>query len=171
MPDPGNLTSSPAKTNNDKSDTAGASAGGISLGVKEKEQTKVQNERLGEVGERGEEADEVAEKEIKSILEDARLSVPEPKIPQDLKEAGVKSPQVEASEVIRGGTTLEIPLTEDEFRKGEHAKFLAKVTERKDVIGVSSIIAFAMWVGRLVKLAHKHTMKIVFRKGGSEGAT
>lgn len=171
MPDSINPSNDSVKTD-DKSNPVSGTAQGAASGVKEKEPANVQDAPIAGIQERGAEADEVAEREIKSVLKDARLSAPEPSISEDLKEAGVKSPQREASEVIKSGAGLQIPLTETEFQQAQHAKFSAKVTERKDVIGVSSIIALAMWVGRLIKLAHKHTMKkIVFRKGGSEDAT
>ena len=160
MPDPTNL-----KSDSKKADDSGAKVvGGAVAPHKEKEPTRLQSEGLAQIKEIDKE-DEAVEAEIKSVLEDAKLASAEPRISKDLKGAGVRSPALEASEVVADGTSLAIPITEEEFKKGQHAKFSAHVNERKDVIGVSSIIAFAMLVGRLIKLAHKHTIgKIIFKK-------
>ena len=34
----------------------------------------------------------------------------------------------------------------------------------KTVVGVSSLAALAIWVGRMVKVAHGHAKKAVFRR-------
>lgn len=159
MPDPSDLKSNSQKMDDGKNTVTG----GVSSPVKEKEPAKLQNAEVGQIREIASE-DEAMETEIKSVLEDAKLAFGEPKIPQDLRQAGVKSPQNEASNVIAQGSSLKLAITEEGFKKGEHAKFWAHVNERKDVLGVSSIIAFAMLVGRLIKLAHKHTIgKIIFK--------
>src|SRR3989344_4117693 len=115
-------------------------------------------------------ADRKAEEEIQQAIgKEGRLREPEIKIPPDVADAGVVSPETEASETLSGDTTVELPMTEDEFKLGEHAKVDAKVTEKKEVLGVASLVALALFVGRLIKLAHYHMKKIRFKKEGEEG--
>lgn len=92
---------------------------------------------------------------IKGSVSEAALSRPEPKLPPDVEDAGVKSPAVEASKVIEKGTTLELPMTEDSYKKGQKVSNPA-----------SSLLALVTWIGKIIKLAHKHTMKVIFRKAG-----
>jgi len=101
------------------------------------------------------------------IGEEARQSVPEIEIPPDVADAGVKSPAQEAADVIAKGSTLDVPITEEKYKEGLHQKVTGKVVN-KVVVGVSGLFALAAWVGRMVKIAHKHTMKVVFRKQGGE---
>ncbi len=92
------------------------------------------------------------------------------KMPADVEDAGVKIPEEDADKVIRDGTTLSLPVSDEVYNKGLSTKVSGKVVGAvgdKLVVGVSSIAALAMWIGRLLKMAHKHTMKIVFRKGGN----
>ena len=118
---------------------------------------------LSEVIRASEAADEQTEKEVKSAISEARLSRPEPKLPPDVADSGVKAPQLEANKVISQGTTVELPIPEDEYKKGLHQKVVGTVVN-KVVIGTSSLFALAVWIGRLIKIAHKHTMRVVFRK-------
>src|SRR3990167_4687167 len=142
----------------------------VSSGPVTKEQEPTQSEQsdrvIGKIYETQKEADKQAEKEIQEAIgKEGRLREPEIKIPPDVADAGVVSPETEASETLSGDTTVELPMTEDEFKLGEHAKVDAKVTEKKEVLGVDSLVALALFVGRLIKLAHYHAKRIVFRKG------
>ncbi|MBI2012696.1 hypothetical protein HYS90_02075, partial [Candidatus Curtissbacteria bacterium] len=110
-------------------------------------------------------ADNQAEKQVKEAIEDARLARPEPQIPPDVADSGVKSPQLEAENVVSEGATIELPVAEEEYHKGLHQKVAGAVVESV-VFGVSGLAGFAIWVTRIIKIAHKHTMKIVFRKQG-----
>src|SRR3989344_5847714 len=87
----------------------------------------------------------------------------EPQIPADVRDAGVKSPEVEASEIIDKGGTIELPIDEKTYQEGQHAKITSKVTVKKEVYGVRSTIALALFVARLVKLAHHHTKRVIFK--------
>lgn len=111
---------------------------------------------------------EAAEK-VSGEIKEARQSVPEIEIPPDVADAGVKSPGQEAADVVKKGPTIEIPITEEEMNKGLHQKVSGKVVN-KVVVGVFGLFALATWVARMVKIAHKHTMRVVFRKAaGSDG--
>ena len=143
---------------------------GGSIKAKEQEPTsqeaKAEEEKIiSEVIRTSEAADEQAEKEIQSAISEARLARPEPKLAPDVADSGVKAPQLEANEVITKGTTVELPISEDEYKKGLHQK-VAGVVVNKVVVGTSSFFALATWIGRLIKMAHKHTMKVIFRKEG-----
>ncbi len=122
---------------------------------------------LAEIQEREKEATKVAERELtETIGKEAKLKEPEPEIPPEVKEVGVKSPEKEASEILKKGATVDLAITEDTYKKGEQAKLDAKVTVKREVLGVASIIALAMYVGRMIKMAHHHAKKVVFKKGG-----
>ena len=89
------------------------------------------------------------------------------KLPPDVEDAGVKIPEEDADKVIRDGTTLSLPVSEDAYKRGMHVKVGGKVegtVGNKIVVGVSGIGALALWIGRLLKMAHKHAMKVIFRK-------
>ena len=106
---------------------------------------------------------EIAEKlkkEFKEIME-AR---PRPKLPPDVEDAGVFHPEDEAEKVVRDGTTLELPIGESSYEKGLHMK-VAGAVRSGVVMGVSSLVTLAMWAGRIIKMAHKHMMKVMFQKG------
>lgn len=133
--------------------------------AKEHELTQSPEAILKEVQEREKTAAKEAEEKVQEALgEEARLKEPEVKLPPDVKDAGVVSPESDASEMLEKGSTIELPVSEEEYEKGEHVKISAKVNEKKEVFGVASIAALAMFVGRLIKMAHHHAKKIVFRK-------
>ena len=143
---------------------------GGSIKAKEQEptsqETKAEEEKIiSEVIRTSEAADEQAEREIQSAISEARLARPEPKLAPDVADSGVKVPQEQADEVVRSGTTINLPISEDEYKKGLHQK-VAGVVVNKVVVGTSSFFALATWIGRLIKMAHKHTMKVIFRKEG-----
>jgi len=164
MPDSTHPKSSVSKSKK-KSDHNGQSPVGGVFAVKEQEPSQT-DRATSKIYERQNEADRKAEEEIQQAIgKEGRLREPEIKIPPDVADAGVVSPETEASETLSGDTTVELPMTEDEFKLGEHAKVDAKVTEKKEVLGVASLVALALFVGRLIKLAHYHAKRIVFRKG------
>lgn len=104
---------------------------------------------------------EVVEKELK----DVQASYPQPNIPPDVEDAGVVSPQQEADNVVKNGTTISLPIDEHEFKKGLSERASGKWdNQAKEVVGVSSLVALAQWVKRIVARAHKKTMNVVFRK-------
>ena len=122
------------------------------------------DETLGEFIEQVESHDkEQIEKVSAEIGKEARQSIPEIEIPPDVADAGVKSPGQEARDVVKKGPTIEVSITEEEMNKGLHQKVTGKVVN-KVVVGVSGLFALATWVARMVKVAHKHTMRVVFRK-------
>ena len=119
---------------------------------------------LSEIVRSSEAVDEQAEQVVRNAINEARLSTPEPKLPPDVADSGVKSANLEAKEVITKGTTINLPIDEVEYKKGLHLKIKTAVVN-KVVFGVSSLLALALWVTRVVKLAPKHAMKVVFKKG------
>lgn len=137
--------------------------------VKEQEPqvTSHQEEKkiLSEIVKSSEAVDDQAEQEVMKEISEARLATPEPKIPPDVADIGVKSPNQEAKEVITKGTTIALPIEESEYKRGLHLKIKTAVVD-KVVYGTSSLFALATWVGKIIKLAHRHTMKVVFKRGG-----
>ncbi|KKR51089.1 MAG: hypothetical protein UT84_C0003G0084 [Candidatus Curtissbacteria bacterium GW2011_GWA1_40_16] len=124
---------------------------------------------LDEVSEASEQQDREAERKVQESLgKEARLSQPHPTIPQDVEDSGVVSPQKEASKTAAMGSTIELPLTEEEYIQGEKVKVSGSISD-KGIIGVSSLAAFVMLIGRMIKLAHKHAKKVIFRKASDNG--
>lgn len=120
---------------------------------------------LAQIQERERESTEVAEREITEALgKEIKVKDHEPEIPADVEEAGVKSPEKEASEVLKKGPTINLPTTEEIYKKGQHTKITSKVTLKKEVWGVSGIVALAIYVGRMIKKATHHGKKYFFRK-------
>jgi hypothetical protein len=140
--------------------------------AKELEPQRVEEKRLlDEVSEASEQHDREAERKVQESLgKEARLSQPHPTIPQDVSKSGVVSPQKEASKTVAVGSTIELPITEEEYIQGEKTKVGGSVSD-KGIIGVSSLVALAMFVGRMIRLAHKHAKQVIFRKssGNQEG--
>lgn len=137
----------------------------------EPQKTDTEEEILSEIVATSEAADEQAEKAIQGNLaevkrrhgldHEGRLSQPKPKIPADVADAGVKSPQDDADSVVKSGTTLDLEMSVGEYKDALEEKVVSKTSREKVVFGPSSVIAFAIWVGKMI---HKHTMKIVFRR-------
>ena len=121
------------------------------------------DETLGELIQQVESHDKEAAEKVSGEIKEARQSHPEIEIPPDVADAGVKSLGQEAAEVVKKGTTFEAPITEEEMNKGLHQKVAGKIVN-KVVVGVSGFFALATWVARMIKVAHKHTMRVVFRK-------
>src|SRR3989344_2255343 len=122
------------------------------------------DEALGELIQQVESHDKEAAEKVSGEIKEARQSHPEIEIPPDVADAGVKSLGQEAAEVVKKGPTFEAPITEEEMNKGLHQKVAGKIVN-KVVVGVSGFFALATWVARMIKVAHKHTMRVVFRKG------
>lgn len=138
---------------------------------KEQEPTdKKTNETLGELIQQVESHDKEAAQKVSGEIKEAKQARPEIEIPPDVADAGVKSPAQEAGEVIKKGSTIDVPMTEEEMKKGLHEKVAGTVVNRV-VVGVSGLFALATWVARLVKIAHKHTMRVVFRRDGGKNAS
>lgn len=138
-------------------------------GGKESEKTLTFEEEkklVAEIQDRSTELDRVELEKIRTHIPEVKQAVPEPELPSEVASSGVVSPQAEADKVISAGATLDLPISEDEYKKGLNSKFSSKAADG-DIVGVSSLVAMVMWVGRLIKMAHKHTMKVLFRKSSS----
>lgn len=137
--------------------------GGKELDLQRGEEAKLLNEVIVE----SDKADTEAEKKVQEQIGEARLSKPKIEIPEEVAASGVKSRAKEASEVIVTGSTLVLPISEQDYEKGENVKVSGKTDKDKDVRGVLSISVFAMFITRLIKMAHKHAKKVIFGKGGN----
>lgn len=128
--------------------------------------SKEEDEIIAQITTTAEAMDQEMEARVKEQLTEAKLAHPKPEIPPDVEDAGVRHPETDAQKVVRDGPTLNVNVDEGTYKKGLHQKVAGAVKD-KVVVGVSSLAALAMWVGRLIKMAHKHTMKVVFRKKGN----
>jgi len=126
----------------------------------DKEEDKI----VAEIKTRAEALTSEALESVRTSIQEARLATPEPKIPPEIADTGIKAPQEEADKVVTEGSTIKLPITEQEYKVGLHQKIKGAVVD-KVVIGASSLFALAAWVGRIIKIAHKHTMRVIFRKG------
>lgn len=153
----------------DKTDTGVSHSGSASV-VKEREGPKSEAAIISEIVERSDALDEKAESEVKEHIKEARLARPAPEIGPDLEDHGVKSPEKEASAVLEKGPSGQLPITQKEYEDAQRMKVSALTDDKKNVFGVNSVIALAMLVGRILKMAHNHTTgkitKLVFRKDG-----
>lgn len=121
---------------------------------------------MAEIRTTAETADKQALEAIQSSVQEAKRAHFEPELPPDVEDAGVVNPTKHAEEVVSGGTTIEVGTSENVYQKGLAAQVKGKTDEWKNVSGVASLAVFAIWIGRLLKMAHKHTLRIVFRKEG-----
>jgi hypothetical protein len=119
---------------------------------------------MAEIRTTAEAADKQALEAIQGSLKEAKRASFEPELPPDVEDAGVVNPTKQAEEVVAKGTTINLPLTEEEYQKGLKTQIHGKSDEKNSVFGVASIAALAIFIGRLFKLAHKHTMKVIFKK-------
>ncbi len=136
--------------------------GGKELDLQRVEEAKLLNQVVVE----SDRADDEAEQKVQEQIGEARLSKPKIEIPEEVAASGVKSRSKEASEVVVSGGNLVLPISQQDFEKGENVKAYGKTDKDKDVLGVSSITVFAMFIARLIKMAHKHAKKVIFGKGG-----
>jgi len=152
--------------------TADDSKKNIPSGIsKELEQSRLEEDKLmSEIVVSSEAIDDKAEKEAKEALSEAKRSQPEPSIPPDVADAGMKSPLQEAESVIKKGSTIELPISQDLYEKGLHQKVGGFVVN-KVVVGISSLYALASWAGRMIKILHKHSMRVVFRRPPAQRAS
>ena len=126
-------------------------------------------ESIGKIAEIAKEADMAAEaKVIEAIGDEARLAQKEPELGPDLVDHGVKSPQNDASEVLKSGSTIQLPITEKEYRQAEKAKINAHTDDKNNVLGIGSVVALAAWIGRILKMAHGHATRFIFKRGGAD---
>lgn len=108
--------------------------------------------------------DEQALKAIEGEIEGARLKEPTPKVGADIS-MHLKSPQEEADNVIKQGSAISVGLTQEEYDEGQKEKVEVKKDWTTLVYwGPKSLIAAVIRAGRLIKIAHSHTLKVVFRK-------
>lgn len=140
--------------------------------AKEQEPSKAaraeEDKLMAEIVSTSEAMDAEALAKLQKESPEIKRAQPEAKLPPDVEDAGVKVPEEEADKVIKEGTTLSFPVSEDVYKRGLQSAVIGKVVGAvgdKVVVGVSSIGALALWVGRLLKMAHKHAMKVIFRKG------
>ena len=134
--------------------------------VKEREAVVSREEEdkiMAEITTRAEAADQEMEARVLETFPEARRPVPEPKMAPDVEDAGVVHPPLEAQKVVTRGSTLDLPISEQTYKQGLHVKIAGAVVN-KVVVGVSSLAALALWIGRLMKMAHKQAMRVVFRK-------
>lgn len=129
-----------------------------------------EDQLMAEITSTSEAMDAAAIERLQKDAPDIKRSQPQPELKPDVEDAGVKIPEQEADNVIRQGSTLSLPVSEKAYKKGQQTKVSGKIEGapgQKIVVGVSSVAALAIWIGRLFKLAHMHAMKIVFRGKGS----
>ncbi|MEX2028414.1 MAG: hypothetical protein WD988_02840 [Candidatus Curtissbacteria bacterium] len=138
------------------------------MGAKEQEPGQMQEAAaVAEIKEVSDSHDKEALRVLRETMPEVKSATPKIEISPDVADAGVKSPEAEAGEVVANGPTVNVDITEDKYEEGLKTKVIGKSDRvEKTVVGTASIVAMALWVGRLVKLAHKHTMRVVFRKGG-----
>ncbi len=135
--------------------------GGKEIDLQRGEEAKLLNEVIVE----SDKADDEAERKVQEQIGEARLSKPKVEISDEVAASGVRSRAKEASEVVVSGGNLVLPISQQDFEKGEKVKIFGKTDKDKDVMGVSSITVFAMFIARLIKMAHKHAKKVIFGKG------
>lgn len=154
------------------------SSGGVTKEAEPKKLEDTEEEILSEIVSTSEAADEQAEKAVQESLAEikkkhglehvGKLARPKPQIPADVYDAGVKSPQDDADAVVKQGTTLQVEVSEAKYKDALDEKVKAKTSREKVVFGPRSVVALAIWVGKMIKLAHTHAMKIVFRRGNAD---
>lgn len=149
----------PATVNDDQ--TQKVPSGG---GARERE-AQVEEKLVSEIVQTSEEIDKRAEKQVQEDLAEAKLSQPAPSIPPDVADSGLVSPQSEAEEVVTKGSVVNIPIAESEFKRVSNLKIGGRVVDNI-VLGISSIFGLVAWAGRMIKIAPKHAIKVLFKKEG-----
>ena len=147
---------------------------GATVSTKAKEQEPVggsqaeEDKLMAEIVSTSEATDSEALAKLRKEAPDIKRSQPRPELKPDVEDAGVKVPEEEADKVVKSGSTLSLPVSEKDYQQGSATELGGKVVgtaHDKDVVGVSGISALALWIGRLLKMAHKHTMRVIFRGG------
>ena len=158
-------------SNDDKSQKSVTTPQSSGSSVKTKEQEPAaraeEDKLMAEIVSTSEAMDAEALAKLQKESPEIKRAQPEAKLPPDVEDAGVKVPEEEADKVVKNGTTLSLPVSEDAYNKGLQVKVIGKVVGAvgdKIVVGVSSIGALALWAGRLLKMAHKHAIKVIFRR-------
>ncbi len=132
-------------------------------GGKELEGSVSEEKLLKEVVERSHEADLDAEKKVQESISEARLSKGDINLPADVADSGVKSREKEASEIVQRGSDLVLPMNEEDYKSQEIVKIEGRTDRDQDVTGVLSVAGLVALIGRVIKAAHKHAKKVVFR--------
>ncbi len=120
---------------------------------------------IAEIREVSDSHDKEALRQVRESMPETKAGLPKIEIPPDVADAGVKSPEQEAEDVLTNGPTFNVDITEKEYKKGLKMGAEGKTDHEKTVFGTASLVALALWIKRMMRLAHKHTMRIVFRKG------
>ena len=117
--------------------------------TKEKEPAVQLAEREEEI--RVREAQEKAEiaKELESYIEHVET---EPEISEELSQIGAVNPAQAATQVLDEGPTIVLPLSREEVKKG----LLAPIWQ--------AVRWLAEWSMRVVKIAARHGIKVIFRR-------
>ena len=116
-------------------------------------------------------ADKEAERQVKDAIGEAKLARPEVKISADIAQHGVKSPEEDAYETLEKGSTITLTATEEAYEKGKGTKVKGKISSiTGNVSGVLSIAALAMYIGRIIKIAHRHARRVIFRNSSAENS-
>lgn len=124
---------------------------------------------VAEIKTRGESLDAQALGEMQKVINEVKQGAAESiKLPPDVEDAGVVAPEQKAEEVVKDGATVVLPIEEETYKKGLKVKVSAKTMVDKVAVGASSLFALAAWVGRLIKMAHRHTMRVMFKGGSSD---
>ncbi len=118
---------------------------------------------VAEIKTTAEALDRQALETLQKDLAEAKHGKPEPVIPPDLEDAGVINPTAEAEKVVSEGPSLELPISEKAYNAGLKTK-VSGSSKDNEIIGVRSVVALALWVKRVVLLAHKHAKRVIFRK-------
>jgi hypothetical protein len=140
--------------------------------AKESEPQRAQEAKLlGEIKEKSKELDLDAEKKISDAISgEVILRDKDIEIPPDLEAHGIKSPAAEASKVITHGSTLELPISEEQYKTDEKTK-VDGVVSNNSILGVKSLAGLVIFIGRIIKLGHHRMKKVIFRKPSSKKAT
>lgn len=108
-------------------------------------------------------AEQVVTAELGKIGEQAKF-IETVGIPKDVNNAGVRDIAGDARDVIVNGSSINLDVTEDEYKDGLKVK-VGGISQNKSILHIASVVALAIWVGRQLKRAHVKTMKVVFRRG------
>lgn len=108
--------------------------------------------------------DQEALRVIRESFPETKLGVERVEIPPDVADAGLSSPEADGEKVLKNGPTINVDITEKESKEGLKMSVEGKTDNEKTVFGTASLAALAIWVKRMIALAHKHTMRIVFRR-------
>lgn len=166
-----NSKSAPAVANTTAAQSAGDDAVG-SRGGKEKD--AIYNEEaklLDEVKEKYKEADLEAQKQVEHAIGEETKNRTEVKIAAQVRDAGLVSHEEEASNVVKHGGALELAVSEEKYKQGKKTGIGGKRLINKNIVGVSSLAAMAVFIGRLLKVAHKHAKRVIFRNRDQEVIT